>query len=126
MNRRNFLALGIGVTAVPLFSACRSDSKWLQVISQPGTIARFCDEKELLEIGSSYLQMFPHERKSSTLQTLILDDLETSSRNTLVNSLEQKKSGEFRNAESVIVAGWVLSRTEARQCALYTLKRNSS
>lgn len=122
MNRRKFLALGIGVTAVPFYSACTSDSKWLQEISQPLTIAQFCDEKELLQVGSSYLQMFPNEKKLAKLQNLILDDLETSSRDKLLNSLAQKKSGEFKKAESVIVAGWVLSRTEARQCALYALK----
>jgi hypothetical protein len=36
-------------------------------------------------------------------------------------SIDKKKKEDFAKSNTVIVKGWVLSRTEARQCALYTL-----
>ena len=40
--------------------------------------------------------------------------------NTLVD-IEEFVQADFENGETVVVRGWVLSRTEARQCALFSL-----
>ncbi len=35
--------------------------------------------------------------------------------------MSEKVQADFDNGETVVVRGWVLSRTEARQCALFSL-----
>jgi hypothetical protein len=37
------------------------------------------------------------------------------------NYLDQKVKQDFESGNTVLVKGWVLSVTEARQCALYSL-----
>jgi hypothetical protein len=111
--------MAVGIT--PLVSGCRSDSKWLPVISRPTTVTQFCDKAELLSIGQAYTKMHPGENDRIKLQDLILTDVSTGSDQQLMASIDKKKKEDFAKSNTVIVKGWVLSRTEARQCALYTL-----
>jgi len=60
----------------------------------------------MLEIGREYLQKHPAENNRNTLKALI-------------QSADIR--AEFRNGNIVVIKGWVLSLTEARQCALLTL-----
>jgi hypothetical protein len=120
MDRRKFLGISLGAAALPLVESCRTDTKWLPLLSKPSTVAQFCDEKELLAIGRAYSDKFPDETKGQ-LQRLLLADQDPSSEQDLVSRIEQAKKNDFRNGATVIANGWVLSRTEARQCALYTL-----
>jgi hypothetical protein len=120
MDRRKFLGISLGAAALPLVESCRSDTKWLPLLSKPSTVTQFCDEKELLAIGRAYSDKFPDETKGK-LQRLLLADQDPTSEQDLLSRIEQAKKNDFRNRATVIANGWVLSRTEARQCALYTL-----
>ncbi len=44
-----------------------------------------------------------------------------SDRASLVNELELRVESDFKDHKLVTIAGWVLSKTEARQCALLSL-----
>jgi hypothetical protein len=121
MKRRDFILFGAGLSITPLVSACRNDSKWLPLLSKPTTVTQFCDQAELLSIGQAYTQMHPVENDRIKLQDLILQDLRADTDQQLLANLDKKKRQEFSTLNTVIVKGWVLSRTEARQCALYTL-----
>lgn len=127
MDRRSFLqlsAIGAVAITVPLIH-CRANPD--NVLGFPGTLSSICDEKTIRELGQSYIQKYPSENKSSKLQDLLLtgpDGNEISSSadtDTLATFLDKKIRADFKNTNTVILKGWVLSLTEARQCALYSL-----
>ena len=72
-------------------------------------------------IGLHYLQSFSEEGSPAFLTKAILGDEETRGPKQLRAILAQKREEEFRDGNIAIVAGWVLSRTEARVCALMAL-----
>jgi hypothetical protein len=51
--------------------------------------------------------------------------IDESTDSNLVNSvLEKKVRQDFQENKTVVVDGWILSVTEARQCALFSLSQN--
>ncbi|HYC27540.1 MAG TPA: hypothetical protein VEB42_01975, partial [Chitinophagaceae bacterium] len=100
MKRRRFILLSLtaaGAAGLP-FAGCSPHGA-------PEILSKLCDERTMLEIGREYLQEHPHESDRNTLKKL--------TRSADVRA-------EFRNGNIVVVKGWVLSITEARQCALLT------
>jgi hypothetical protein len=73
------------------------------------------------ELGHRYLQSFPQERKRAFLKRTITGDKQVQDAGQLRTLLAQKREDDFRNGNIAIVDGWVLSRTEARACALVAL-----
>ncbi len=127
MDRRTFIQLSaVGAVAVTVPQIhCRANPD--NVLQFPGTLSSICDEKTICELGQAYIQNHPSENKSSRLQDLLLSNTDgkemSSSTDTeaLAVFLDKKIVADFKNANTVILKGWVLSLTEARQCALYSL-----
>lgn len=69
------------------------------------------------EIGKVYIQQFPAEANRKKLIQLISQSLKEQP-DSEINLVIQN---EFRNGKVVIVNGWILSVTEARQSALFHL-----
>jgi hypothetical protein len=76
------------------------------------------------DIGRRYRQMVPEERDASTLRAAILEDRSRLSRFAWLTrpDVADLIRADFMNARVVLVNGWVLSRTEARQCALFDMQ----
>lgn len=72
-------------------------------------------------IGRRYLEHFPRESNCVFLQTAITRKTQLHQRSQLRRLLAQKREHDFLNEDIAIVDGWVLSRTEARTCALIAL-----
>jgi len=72
-------------------------------------------------IGHRYLQHTSQERNRAFLQRAITGDNRLQDTGQLRTLLAQKREHDFRTGDIVIVDGWVLSRTEARTCALVAL-----
>lgn len=70
----------------------------------PEMLSSLADKKTLREIGHEYLKLFPAEKNQ--LQDLITN---------------QNVQNDFSKGNIVVIKGWVLAVTEARQCALLTL-----
>jgi hypothetical protein len=76
------------------------------------------------QIGSRYRQTVPNENSEAALRAAISG----SRRNTRSLSslwsdpIERQVHDDFAAGRTVIVDGWVLSATEARQAALFSLK----
>jgi hypothetical protein len=128
MKRREFILItGVGAAMTTVTSvSCDSDSQWTSTLALPTTMGQFCTKKELITLGSQYTKDFPAEAKKAKIQKLLLQDaggkpIEPSSQKKLLQQIEEKSVLDFENGNTVIVNGWVLSRTEARQCALYFL-----
>ena len=78
----------------------------------------------MTEIGAAYKIQVPDEWNEQTLANLVLTDStghaipESTESTKLYALLNQTILQDFEMGRTVIVNGWVLSQTEARQCAL--------
>jgi hypothetical protein len=123
MERRYFLTsitAGSAMLLLPVgVVSCASKGMELQ-LAVPRSLMPICNSETLLEIGRVYLKMFPEENEIEVLSALISRELSINS-NKFFEDLAAKITEEFKNRQFVEVGGWLLSRTEARQCALYSL-----
>lgn len=125
MKRSTFIWLSFATTAslsIP-FSSCSSSNTSLQkTLAHPQLLSHICDEKTLRDIGTSYRRTIPSEDDTNTLEGL-LTKYTSNKKGTddIQSSLEQQIKKDFETAEIVVVDGWILSKTEARQCALFSM-----
>jgi hypothetical protein len=130
MNRRKFIiasaTAGAAAAAVPWGYKQYEDYKWKsQPLIHPAVLMRFCDEATVRKIGQDYRNSFPAENSKDQLTSLILKEIKvpaSAKTENVVNEGTLKIQGEkdFKDGQLVVLKGWVLSRTEARQCALLT------
>ena len=121
MKRRSFIWLSLAGTAslaVPL-QACHSiDPHKAKILSQPYTLSSICDVQVIREIGRAYRKAVPQEADKNKLSELLLH--ETSETDDLKRQLIQRIEGDFKSTDTMVLSGWVVARTEARQCALFS------
>ena len=122
LDRRRFLQLAAtGMVAGLTTSACaRESSVDASTLAKPALLEMLGPER-VREIGTQYRATVPNENTAATLR----DAISKSGHQTFSWSPEGAIEGQIRNdfaaGRTVIVNGWVLSQTEARQCALYSL-----
>lgn len=130
MKRRTFVLLTLYSSAaisIP-FAGCSDRSAlagkpWVL----PDLLSQTCDAKTLQEIGTIYRKKVAAESKEKQLLDLLLTDsngkvVPVTAEDAFIHSLlEQKTQNEFDTGHTIIVKGWVLAETEARQCALFSL-----
>ena len=129
MKRRAFVLLSVtGASAMIIPTVnCRSRNPWNKALAQPQYLSHILDDKTLTEIGMAYRQQVPAESKEDQLVKLLLTDTkgkmtsDFTDNSTLDSALGQKIHEEFETGMTVIVNGWILSTTEARQCALFSI-----
>ena len=127
MQRRQFLqltAMGGTVILVTGMSCSRRHPASDDILEKPEALAQICDLKTLKEIGMAYHEQTASEKDADKLAALLLTDsagnpVSSASDHSFIQSLMSKKiEHDFETGNIVIVKGWILSITEARQCAL--------
>lgn len=130
MKRRKFIifsAISAAAVSLPFMSCSRPDPELDKKLALPEILAQTYDEKTIREIGNAYGKIHPDEYNISELEQLLKKDtdgkvisssLETSELNSI---LEKRVKNDFNTGQTIIIDGLILSLTEARQCALYTL-----
>ena len=121
MKRRNFVLLasaGVAAVSIPavnyLFYEIPDYDKKLSI---PQLLSLIWDEKNILSIGAKYREKFAEENSERALARALFAD----SINRSYDKLEEMTQADFSEGRQVIIDGWVLSKTEARQCALHHL-----
>lgn len=122
MQRRIFLAgaatVGAGLAAG--LTACDTRAPYdLPVLGMPALLAAMGHER-ILAIGRAYMSAVPDEGTAAGLQRAVASDASPWPWSR-VPALEQLVASDFEAQRIVLVDGWMLSVTEARQCALYAL-----
>jgi hypothetical protein len=123
IDRRRFLQLMAGMAAVTLTTACDAGP-----IAASGALAR----PELLDplgaervrdLGRRYREMTASERDAASLEDAIRRSLPLSARLSggTPAHVAHLVHDDFEAGRTVVVSGWILSATEARQCALFSL-----
>ena len=69
----------------------------------------------------SYRKQFPKEDDKTVLSKLLIGTDVSKDRSALEKLLNQHIFDDFKTGKTVTAAGWILSVTEARQCALYSI-----
>jgi hypothetical protein len=123
MKRRTFVVTSLlagSAAAIPFLIKGRLNV-FRKPLCLPDALSHFCDKEKIRQIGLRYRSMFPNETRQ-TLVALILDNNESkaSEYDYDAEHLEKKIRNEFQSNNTIIINGWILTLTEARQCALLT------
>lgn len=129
MKRKKFLlisAVALGAVTLPVAHLLSRQKTSTNPLEQPWVLAKFCDEREIRTIGKQYRSNVPGEDKRERLIQLLTESQpgysNTPTSNLSVSDLLSKKiQQDFDEEKTVIVGGWVISITEARQCALFSM-----
>jgi hypothetical protein len=112
LDRRRFLQLTAGgVVASFTSAACARES----ALSQPGLL-EFLGAERVRRIGARYRAAVPNENSHAALRAAI-----SQRQSFWPGWIERQVRDDFAAGRTVLVDGWVLSATEARQCALFSL-----
>lgn len=126
MNRKRFLLL-----AGAVFSA--TVGKWLSLDSStpgrpplcPSFLTGLFDDAEILRLGDLYRARVPEEDSVHALMRQLLSDRVISGLPpgdpALSGRLAEQVHRDFQSQRVVQLEGWLLSLTEARQCALMAI-----
>ncbi len=124
MIRRDFLRLSLAATpAMALaLNACRSGANTPQeALAQPESLFGIMDKNELQAIGKAYLAANTTTKEALQTQILGQNPGPGSSASGITGQIAAAVQQDFTAGRTIILNGWVLSLTEARQCALHTM-----
>lgn len=97
--------------------AANTDS--LSLLATPLLTTFLGDHKTIRRIGRLYLREFPRENNIDVLVRSLLQ--RSSSHSNLSTMIDISITHDFHYENTILLDGWVLARTEARQAALYSL-----
>ena len=118
MNRRSFLSHSTLATIAAWFPASWFAGKATNahLYAEPELLHIIDAPEKVQAIGTSYRTAYPEFDSTDKL----LQALKTAEAD-VKNALNTQVRHDFEQGNVVQVEGWILSTTEARQCALYTL-----
>lgn len=122
MQRRTFIHLS-AYTALALtlpFTEGCSPSPEI-IASRPFLFSQLADKRTIAEAGVAYRKQFPKENDKTILSNLLIGTNASQDKSAMEKRLDNSVLGDFKTGKTVTAAGWVLSITEARQCALYSI-----
>ncbi len=119
MNRRQFGLTTLVGSLLSFFGL----STILLESTTPIITRLFTHHESAIALGRSYLDLFPDEANYDYLAQHTLHHIPTTTIEiqSIKKILQTQRQEDFRNSHTVILNGWVLSRTEARLCALLAL-----
>ncbi|MEJ2163699.1 MAG: hypothetical protein P8X60_10455 [Robiginitalea sp.] len=123
MKRRNFVILsGIGVAALSLPAACSQFQvpAYDPLIAEPELLSFIWDTETMIEMGALYRDLTPEEDTEDELLQMLLGDPPEQTDDP-VQVVNDRVESDYETSDIVMLEGWMLSRTEARQCALLSI-----
>lgn len=91
------------------------------ILAHPHLLEIFRDDPLVRTLGTRYREMTPAENDAETLMRAILADAAKEKSGPLAAQLQARVQQDFAQGRTVTLHGWILSVTEARQCALFSL-----
>jgi hypothetical protein len=124
MKRREFIGMAAaGAAGLVLPTAVHGDTSVSTVLAHPQLLEILRDERVVRELGKSYRETVPAEKDAQTLTQAIRGDSAAAMATPAALRAQVNKAvrRDFADGRTITLRGWVLSVTEARQCALYSL-----
>ncbi len=131
-DRRDFIrlsALAAAIAIIPGMAACRAKKNIPAVAGDPEMLNHLTNKDSLRKIGQAYISAHPDEARADDLYDAIMKGHPG---NTPMNNeeltayLNNAIAADFTNDRLVVASGWVVSVTEARQCALFAIMDRGS
>jgi len=123
MKRRDFLVGRSGVAVISVagtyFYSIR-DIDYDPVIAEPFFLSHIWDNESILDAGKKYLSDASGEKDVQELVKRIVKNNGANGSES-IQRINEQIADDFENHQTVLVDGWILSVTEARQCGLYSL-----
>ena len=120
LNRPRFLQLTTARLLASLTeTACASDDSSTEP-AEPALVEMLGAER-VRQIGTQYRAEVPQEITAAALAEAISSSRRRGFARRYRRSVEDQIRRDFAAGRIVVVGGWVLALTEARQCALYSL-----
>ena len=123
IRRREFLRLSaLGAAALATLGCGRSGETNDVALARTGLLGALGDG-QVRAIGAHYRAMTPAERDAPALRDAIQRSRPLRARlfGRWGPSVDALVRDDFSHGRTIVVDGWVLSVTEARQCALFSL-----
>ena len=122
MKRRHFIGMAIAGAAGLVRPAARAGKPLgFASLAEPDLLKILRDEHVVCELGELYRETVPAEDDSNVLAEAILGGSHSTAPLALRARLSDEIRRDFASGRTVTLKGWILSLTEARQCALYSL-----
>ena len=125
MNRKKFILVataGTAALAIPSWYFNYYVPEYDTALASPGLLSSIWDEATMRTIGAAYRQQFSAEDSERKLVNLLAGDA-SSTTAQLAEALNAQITTDFESNHTVMINGWVLAITEARQCALYSFSK---
>lgn len=125
MKRRKFLLLSILGLFISLVSIWYYKFKYVSIkeLSMPSELSEICNRKTLIKIGTSYRKL-TDENNKEYLEQLLRKDAEIHNTDLKIG-LRTKVTDDFSTGKTILIDGWLISITEARQCALLSISESN-
>jgi len=122
LDRRRFLQLSaLGIVAIVADSACAvSSDRTDAAIDRPQLLVMLGPER-VRQLGAYYRASTPSENSAGALRSALSSGQGSHIPLIKRGSLDDQVRDDFAAGRTVVVDGWVLSVTEARQAALFSL-----
>jgi hypothetical protein len=127
MKRRQFIGMAAASAAglvCPATAGIREFDAW-SILAAPRLLDVLHDPHVVRDIGRRYRDTVPAEDNVAALVEAVCDDLridlKTTSPASLVTRVNDHVQRDFASDRTLTLNGWILSVTEARQCALFSL-----
>ena len=124
MIRRDFLKITLAATpamALALNGCHTGAASPQEALAQPESLYGIMDKAELQAIGKAYLAQTNTTKEALQTQILGQNPDPGTSTSGISRQIAVTIQQDFTAGRTTILNGWVLSITEARQCALHTL-----
>lgn len=122
MQRRTFIHLSAYTAlalTLPFAEGCSPSPE--TIASRPFVFSKLADKKTIAETGTAYRKQFPKEDDKLILSNLLIGAKASPDKSVIEKQLDDRVLNDFKTGKTITAAGWVLSVTEARQCALYSI-----
>ena len=122
MKRRNYVLLSGAMFAafgIPAYYHFFGKIKYPGSLAHPSSLASILDKEESKRLGLAYRKQVSDESSERALADVLLEELPVDHAE-FDSSLESLVKKDFVEGDTIEVNGWILSKTEARQCALST------
>jgi len=125
MQRRVFIQMSAytaAALALPFTNGCAAKS--MDAEAQPLFFSHLVDAKTIVEAGRAYRKANQNEDDKNALKSLLLAGSVSSAAGddkAIRAMLDSRVNSDFKTGKVTMVNGWVLSLTEARQCALFSI-----
>jgi hypothetical protein len=128
MKRRKFIAVAAaGAAGVVLPAFGRANEPIARALAHPRLLEIFHGERIVRELGCRYREKIPGESDADALAHAIMagnfasGSLPQLRAASLRRHVDEQVQRDFATGKTLTLDGWILSVTEARQCALFSL-----